>query len=133
LDPHRKRNLLQFLYEACLIKRGIKIIDLSGADLRKAYLHNLDLINADLRGADMKGANLSESKLSEADLRGSMLRGADLSGADLSGADLHQAKEWTEDQLTAAHLEGATMPNGQKYEDWLKSKGRGEDGENSGP
>jgi hypothetical protein len=25
------------------------------------------------------------------------------------------------------------MPNGQKYEDWLKSKGRGEDGENNGP
>jgi len=25
------------------------------------------------------------------------------------------------------------MPNGQKYEDWLKEKeGRGEDGENSG-
>jgi hypothetical protein len=25
------------------------------------------------------------------------------------------------------------MPNGQKYEEWLKSKGRGEDGKNSGP
>ena len=25
-------------------------------------------------------------------------------------------------------LEGATMPNGQKYEDWLKSKDRGENG-----
>jgi hypothetical protein len=25
------------------------------------------------------------------------------------------------------------MPNGQKYEDWLKSKGSGEAGENSGP
>jgi hypothetical protein len=25
-------------------------------------------------------------------------------------------------------LEGATMPNGQKYEDWLKSKDRKEDG-----
>ena len=32
----------------------------------------------------------------------------------------------------AASPEGATMPNGQKYEDWLKSKGRGEGGENSG-
>ena len=29
-------------------------------------------------------------------------------------------------------LEGATMPNGQKYEDWLKSKDRGEDGKNDG-
>jgi len=25
------------------------------------------------------------------------------------------------------------MPNGQTYEDWLKSKGGGEDGENGGP
>ncbi len=25
-------------------------------------------------------------------------------------------------------LEGATMPDGQKYEDWLKSKDSGEDG-----
>ena len=30
-------------------------------------------------------------------------------------------------------LEDATMPNGQKYEDWLKDRdGRGEDGENGG-
>jgi hypothetical protein len=29
-------------------------------------------------------------------------------------------------------LKGATMPNGQKYEEWLKDKeGRGEDRENS--
>jgi hypothetical protein len=26
----------------------------------------------------------------------------------------------------------ATMPDGRKYEDWLKSKDRGEDGENGG-
>jgi hypothetical protein len=31
-------------------------------------------------------------------------------------------------------LEGATMPNGQKYEDWLKdNEGSEDDGENSGP
>ena len=29
-------------------------------------------------------------------------------------------------------LEGAILPTGQKYEDWRNSKGRGEDGENSG-
>jgi hypothetical protein len=41
----------------------------------------------------------------------------------------------TSDELKqrAKSLKGATMPNGQKYEDWLKSKGRGEDGENNGP
>jgi hypothetical protein len=31
-------------------------------------------------------------------------------------------------------LKGATMPNGQQYEDWLKDReGRGEHGENTGP
>jgi hypothetical protein len=28
-------------------------------------------------------------------------------------------------------FKGTTMPDGQKYEDWLKSKGCGEDGENT--
>jgi hypothetical protein len=33
----------------------------------------------------------------------------------------------------AAFLAGATMPNGQKYEDWLKDRERRkEDGENEG-
>jgi hypothetical protein len=69
----------------------------------------------------------------------------DLSGADLSGADLRGAKGWTAKQLSEARtLEGATMPDGQvlksadnpdgpTFEEWRKSKGRGEDGENSGP
>jgi hypothetical protein len=34
--------------------------------------------------------------------------------------------------FAAVSLEGATMPNGQQYEDWVKSQGRAEDGENSG-
>jgi hypothetical protein len=39
----------------------------------------------------------------------------------------------TDEQIDAADfLDDATVPNGQKYEDWLKSKGRGEDGENRG-
>jgi hypothetical protein len=38
----------------------------------------------------------------------------------------------TEGLLAACRsLKGATMPNGQQYEDWCKSKGRGEAGENS--
>ena len=55
----------------------------------------------------------------------------DLSGADLSRTDLRAARGWTEEQLrTARSLEGATMPNSQKYEDWLKDKeSREEDAE----
>jgi hypothetical protein len=40
--------------------------------------------------------------------------------------------ETTEEQLaTCESLEGATMPNGQKYEESLKSKSHEEDGEHS--
>jgi len=64
--------------------------------------------------------------------------GADLSGAYLTGTNL------APEQLAACKsLEGATMPDGQilksdenpdgpTFEDWLKSKGHEEDGENSG-
>jgi len=60
---------------------------------------------------------------------------ADLSGADLSGANLSRAEGITNEELDqqAASLEGATMPNGQKYEEWLKDKkAQGKDGKNEG-
>jgi hypothetical protein len=50
-----------------------------------------------------------------------------LGSANLAGANLSSATGLTDAQIAAAEsLEGATMPNGQKYEEWLKS--RGEDG-----
>jgi uncharacterized protein YjbI with pentapeptide repeats len=55
-----------------------------------------------------------------------------LTDANLAGADLTDAIITEEQLAQCASLEGATMPNGQKYEDWLKSKGSGEDGENAG-
>ncbi len=107
--------------------------DLSGADLHEAYLDNTKLeyahlIDADLSNAYMVGANLGEAELTK----------VDLSAADLSGAYLGGAYKITEDGskklITAAELEqqtklleGATMPNGQKYEDWLESQGSGEE------
>lgn len=130
--------------------------NLSGADLTEAHLQGTDLSGAhleeaDLGGADLSGAKLSGAYLRDADLSGATLIGSDLSdaqgrfesgarmdgteleGADLGGADLTNA-EVTEEQLREAQsLDGATMPNGQKYEDWLREEeGRGEGGENSG-
>jgi uncharacterized protein YjbI with pentapeptide repeats len=58
---------------------------------------------------------------------------AELSGADLSHAYLKDATVKEEQLEQAESLEGATMPNGQTYEEWLKGKGSREDGENSGP
>ncbi len=55
-----------------------------------------------------------------------------LSGADLLSGARRINSGMLERQ--AKSLEGATMPNGQRCEEWLKDKeGRGEDGENSGP
>jgi uncharacterized protein YjbI with pentapeptide repeats len=220
LDPSRKRSVLDFLYEAQLIKGGWPNInlgspdfiysaaDLSGADLRgavlrSAYLSGIygpNLTGADLRGADLKGANLGRANLRganlsgavlsdengktdlvDADLRGSyligtnfrgaILRDANLSGShfrwpegsstqqydeelraaglpderikqairgptDLKNADLGGVQGVTNEQLhnLGLPLEGATMPSGQKYEEWLKDKEEGgEAGENGRP
>jgi uncharacterized protein YjbI with pentapeptide repeats len=82
-----------------------------------------------LRDAALQDANLSSAVLENANLTN-----ADLTNANLRDAYLSEATGWTMEQLEAAKtLEGAIMPNGQKYEDWIKSKGRGEGGENSGP
>jgi uncharacterized protein YjbI with pentapeptide repeats len=64
-------------------------------------------------------------------LQGANLWKAILTCADLSNANLKGAKVTDEQLIQAKSLEGATMPNGQKYEEWLK--GREEDGENGGP
>jgi uncharacterized protein YjbI with pentapeptide repeats len=130
--------------------------DLSGADLRDAYLawsflHNAKLNGANLRGANLHGdpdqsgddadlsdADLSDANLSEADLSYDNLSSANLQGANLTdavlrGANLSNAKVTSEQLAEAKSLEGATMPNGQKYEDWLKDKeGRRGAGENGG-
>ena len=93
-----------------------------------------------MRGVDSSIANLFSAELGETELRGTDLNGADLScanlyNADLTGALLDSAEGVANDKLAEqpSTLEGATMPNSQQYEDWLKSKGGGEDGENSGP
>jgi hypothetical protein len=86
-------------------------------------------LEAELELADLRKANLNATHLEGANLGGAELEQADLFVAYLENADLEYAKGITEEQLAQqAILTGATMPNGQKYEDWLKSKGSGEDG-----
>jgi uncharacterized protein YjbI with pentapeptide repeats len=141
------------LSKAELQQADLTYTDLRHADLSEAYLSD-DLYGpADLDHADLDHADLSDTSLSHVDLRHADLSGADLgcgfktnrvglsiksctdlyhadlSNADLRRADLSNAEGVTAEQLEQAdHLEGATMPNGQKYEDWLKDKeGAGED------
>jgi uncharacterized protein YjbI with pentapeptide repeats len=147
---------------ANLTNADLRDADLSGAQLRKAdpqdseripgEFHNeydkaVDkednlplgllerLLKTDLSRANLSGANLSYADLSYADLSYADLSGASLREADMSGAHLSGARGITNEQLEqqAKSLEGAIMPDGQKYEDWIKNKGSGEDGENSSP
>jgi uncharacterized protein YjbI with pentapeptide repeats len=120
-----------------LLRVDLSEADLTGANLYKAILGTANLSEADLSGAGLfgawlSGANLTKANLSWAHLTGANLTLTKLSGAYLTKANLSEANvsQWQLDQ--AASLEGATMPDGQKYEDWLKSKDRGENGENSG-
>jgi hypothetical protein len=119
LDGDRKGAVLRFLREADLIKKGRPVIrSLSGADLREANLEGSVLEDTALDGVVLRKAVLRRANLTGADLKD-----ADLTGANLSGAIV------TKEQLEAAKsLEGATMPNGQKYEDWLKDKKAREEG-----
>ena len=58
-----------------------------------------------------------------------MIHDANLSGANLSGATGKTAEQL---DGQAGSLEGAIMPDGQKYGDWLKDEGGGEDTEEPG-
>jgi uncharacterized protein YjbI with pentapeptide repeats len=156
VEAENQRTIVQFLSDATLIQghgndhpiisldradltaSDLRYIDLSGADLSYTNLGDAKLSYANLDEANLVFANLSgttlfRANLSSADLRFANLGGADLSDAILSGAylsraNLSEARGWTEEQLRSAEsLEGATMPNGQKYEDWLKSKDRAGD------
>jgi uncharacterized protein YjbI with pentapeptide repeats len=136
------------LSNALLLNANLIVADLSGADLSNALLDNADLVahlpNADLSGASLIGADLSDANLFSADLSDANLISADLSRANLSDANLSDANLENAnlsgaDGITNAELEqqavslvGADMPNGQNYEDWLKSKLRKEDGKNEG-
>jgi uncharacterized protein YjbI with pentapeptide repeats len=135
------------LTDAALIGTDMSEVVLSGADLR-AYVADpigadlsdyFDLLReakrntANLLRADLRNVSLRRAILIAANLHGTDLRGANLRGADLDWANLSRTKGITNEELEqqAASLKGATMPNGQKYEDWLKDReGSKEDAEN---
>jgi uncharacterized protein YjbI with pentapeptide repeats len=115
------------LKEARLLGATLSWANLSDADLSLAYLIGADLSGADLSGANLLGADLDDANLDDANLYRADLSGANLYHADLSSANLGGARGVTDDQLAEAKsLEGATMPNGQKYEEWRKSREEGD-------
>jgi uncharacterized protein YjbI with pentapeptide repeats len=130
------------LTEAHLSDANLSRADLPDADLSNAFLIDADLSDADLviiilsdadlSGSDLSGANLTAANLIDADLTDADLTDANLSTANLSGANLSRAQGVTNEEIAKQTnlVVGATMPNGQKYEDWLKDReSREEDGE----
>jgi uncharacterized protein YjbI with pentapeptide repeats len=99
-------------------------VSLSAADLRDSNLSGADLSDAALQGADLSNADLSDADLSNAHLSIATLSDTDFNGADLSNAYLGGAHGLDYEKLAqqAKSLKGATMPTGQKYEDWIKDK-----------
>lgn len=96
LDQTRKVMLLQFLYEADLIIKNKKVIDLRGADLsginlRKVNLQRIDLSGANLGKADLMWAKLQEAVLEDTNLSQANLLQTNLCGTNLHGADLSEA------------------------------------------
>jgi hypothetical protein len=125
LDPEKWDDVRYYAHYV-----GLEDADLSKAELDRARLIStsgiepISLKGANLRGADLSYADLSGANLSDADLIGTDLSKADLSAADLSAADLSYADLEGAEGITmeelerqAKSLEGAIMPNGQKYED----------------
>jgi uncharacterized protein YjbI with pentapeptide repeats len=103
---------------------NLKGATLAGACLDETWLGAADLTNADLSGAVLTGAYLRDADLTGADLTGADLTDANLTDAVLKNAVLINAVGVTSERLVqqAYSLKGATMRNGQKYEDWLKDK-----------
>ena len=97
--------------------------------------HNKDVMRF-LMSSGLAGKSPSGEQTPSGEPSINLLSGIDLSGADLEGAYIQtkdvprQVISNTELAQRTRSLKGTTMPSGQKYEDWLKS--REEDGENGG-
>jgi uncharacterized protein YjbI with pentapeptide repeats len=113
---------MSWIYVSGVYLRGG--VPLSVSDLREVDLREVEWerVGRRLVGPILADAILYFADLSQANLRGAGLSGAVLRGANLSGADLSMASVTQEQLDQVMSLSGATMPNGQKYEDWLKDR-----------
>jgi len=118
-----QQNLI-FTWMVRAINGDLPNINLSGADLSYANLHD-----ANLSGADLSGANLNVVDLSYANLYGSDLRNANLSGANLYGSDLRNANlsgaDLSSSELGNAALSGVYW-NDTTCPDWTNSDDNGD-------
>jgi uncharacterized protein YjbI with pentapeptide repeats len=115
------------LSEASLEAADLSVVNLQRACLRRADLRKArllwaslqcaDLSEANLQEADLTGANLRYARLEKADLQGASLGAVNLKKADLAGVNLKGACHLRDEELARAYrLEGATLPDGSRYD-----------------
>jgi uncharacterized protein YjbI with pentapeptide repeats len=129
------------LEDADLWGANLEHADLSGAYLTSAILQGANLTEANLREANLQAVDMTEANLYKANLQAvdmteaksnlyveapphaAYLFGAYMDEANLAGANLSGVESIFPPVLMelATSLEGAIMPNGQKYKDWLKT------------
>jgi len=120
-----------FLRGANLENANLMFANLEEASLMEANLENAFLQEANLESTTLKYTNLKNANLFGANLKHAYLIGANLENANLDGADLGHAllkranlkgvKKSTPEQLLKAYsLHEAIMPDGTKYEEWIK-------------
>src|SRR5215213_7995570 len=122
------------LHDACLREVDLRLANLTGADLQGSDLRGADLRGANLLPYDetqpaklnapnlLNGADPSDIDPSNDHLKPTNLAGADLSNAELSGAYLTGVVVSEEQLDKCESLQGAIMPDGRKYEEWLRDK-----------
>ena len=124
------------LHDACLREADLRLANLSDANLSDTVLVGANLLPYDetqpakLNAPSLSnGTDPSEIDTGNNNLKPTNLGGADLSNADLSGAYLTGADVSEEQLVKCKSLQGATMPDGRKYEDWPKDKGGQREGQ----
>jgi uncharacterized protein YjbI with pentapeptide repeats len=119
-----RRPTLTGLSWASHIERRIRLTEGSHMEALPTHWMTVQELKNFLKNRFEEQLRAETPNLEEANLAGANLEGVNLFGANLKGANLKGVQNITNKELQegAASLEGATMPNGQKYENWLKDR-----------
>ena len=99
LDPNRKAELLQIIYEMNFIQNEPKI------SLHGANFNNINLVSAPLGNSTIKGASFVDANFRNSNLENSVFIGSDFTNADFRGSDLKNT------DFSYSNLKGVNFSN----------------------